>query len=210
MKRIIVIASLVMFTVVSAYAQKNYYVGGSFGIAAETDNSISSFTVSVSPEVGFYLSDKTIIGISTSVASLTTNQRGFSTMFGDTEINYEGDGDCFTFAIAPYLRYHLMDLGQIKLWAQGAVAHSIISFGEFKGISTSLSVAPVLTWKANEHFDLFTTLNVFSASLFRTRLRDTSKKETLSDVYGFSCGASTYNLLSPSLLTIGFVYSFGR
>lgn len=134
---------MVMFAVVTAYAQE-MYVGGGISLWRDTDAELSSF--SISPDFGYELNEKWSVG---GQLILDFNS--------EDELLYLYKDKYTSFAIAPYARFSYFENGIVRLFLDMGFG---ISINKPKhGDSNSgfeVGVKPGLAIKLNDNFSFVT------------------------------------------------------
>lgn len=148
---VVLLASLLSCGNISAQG----YLGGAFSILGARNASVggelvSSASITVAPNFGWYLGDKWAAGFMPAVG-LSLNEGAGSARCG----------------VTPYIRYYLLDIDRLGLWAEGYTDLSYIHSWT-KGdtgtntLSYSIQVVPVLTFDLNEHIMLEAVIDLFS------------------------------------------------
>ena len=193
MKRITVSVLVALLAIVSIQAGAQSYIGGtvSFGTSSNSSGAGVLTSFGVSPDLGWFLSDKCAVGI----------RPAASFSFGGNS-----QRSC-SFGMTPYLQYRLFNYNRFGLWAEGDASLGW-SFSRVGGIETSrnfsysLRALPVLTFDISDRVRLQTRLGFFSIHVSGNRSGGYSN---------FSSGFSASTQALGSILddaTIGFLYSF--
>ena len=186
MKKIFVIVCL---SVVGLTVNAQLYLGGSAGFNIETtiyDNdrdARTNLTLSVYPEIGYFLSSKFSVGA----------ELGFS-------IKSDSDYDDTTFDVCfvPYVRYALLQLGKFDVIAKASLNTELKKDYTYIG----LHIDPILAYNLSDKFILQANLKFLS---FRTYF--SGYKDSYSDI-GFGFGVNANNLATLGALQVGFLYKF--
>jgi outer membrane protein len=166
----------------------------------------SSNSFSFSPTVGFDLSEKLAVGGKLNFLSTTGKQ---------TNGNTETKTSDFMFGITPFARYKFVEFNKFGIIAEAGAPISHRSHKNDNGSTTTkgdptmsvgLYVEPVLTYSLNDHFQLECGLDFmsFNATHSVTKDRDDSSNKDINNYFRF--GANTYNVVTISNITIGFIY----
>ena len=192
MKRITVSVLVALLAIVSIQAGAQSYIGGTVSFGTSSNSSASVMTsFGVSPDLGWFLSDKCAVGI----------RPAASFSFGGNS-----QRSC-SFGMTPYLQYRIFTYNRFGLWAEGAAAFGW-SFSKVENIEVnrtfnySLRALPVLTFDISDRVRFQTRLGFFSLHLSGSRSGGYSN---------FSSGFSASTQAIGSLLedaTIGFLYNF--
>ena len=197
----------------SGNASAQDYIGGSFSFSGSSVRSTSSTTVwtgstslSVAPDLGWFIGDKWAVGIRPTVGfSNSTNSEGVLSK-------------SFSLGINPYARYQLLAHNRFGLWAEADPSityyksRSQTRDGVWTSNSNSMAygveLLPVLTYQLNRHISLETRLNLFSLYL---RGNDTENSSSGIRQHAFSGGlrATTKDIMDTlGNISIGFLYRF--
>lgn len=195
----------------NAFAQ--HYVGGSFSFGSHSNSSINSNTttrngstsISVAPDLGWFIGDRWAVGIRPTV--------GFSGSVNSDDVQSRS----FSLGINPYARYELLAHNRFGLWAE---ADPAITFTQTKGqtregtftssnrsTTYGVEVLPVLTYQLNRHISLESRLNLFSLYLRGVDNENSNGNQQ----HSFSGGlrATTKDIMDTlGDISIGFLYKF--
>ncbi|MDR2037315.1 MAG: hypothetical protein LBQ60_05270 [Bacteroidales bacterium] len=206
MKKIISSTLVALLGIISASAQ--YYIGGSFSFnrsasqPKEGDKTTTS-SFSISPEMGYRLSDKIELGM-----AIFTN---FSTAYNTIiwidiygELKFE-DREAKTkeFQVTPYLRYSFIKLGKLNIsgtvnFHAGYGVVERIGNDNTKYTHWGTSIHPTIIYHLFDNWTVFSHLKFFNLGFFQTKIKD----EKTTTEFNFDLDA--YNIL-PS---IGLIYKF--
>ncbi|MDR1679494.1 MAG: porin family protein [Prevotellaceae bacterium] len=191
MKKLLLTAALAVATMIGANAQ--IYVGGSLGFDSYNEESGSALKnqFTISPEIGFYLSEKFDVGLDFS----------FSTE------KYHNDAKGNSWAIAPYARYSFLQFGKFEVIGKAQIyfegdKQEDPAGNELKGTGFGLNVTPILAYNLTENWVLFTQLNCFALG-FSSYTPDGGDAGT-----HFGLGLDANDLYNTNNLQVGFVYKF--
>lgn len=152
MKKITLVIAFIAMSFVGANAQTDkgtLLLGGGLGFSSEKEGESSSSTLSISPNIGYFLKDNLAIGANI----------GF-TSFG-------GDAKGSEMQIGPLVRYYAFELGEkAKVFAQASYGFGSSKEGDEEAVGTSswgISVGPAFF--LNESVALETTLNYGSTTV---------------------------------------------
>lgn len=195
-------------------AEKNMWVGGSFGYSSQdltlTDGDdypiTSSVSWSIEPEFGYGLNDKWDIGLDLSYSKNNAVTELYGWNFADW--NMIGPYDTMQtteIGIAPFARYHIAKIAGIDVMLKGSIGYLK---GELKGYGDSvdyktygIAIAPIISYSINETWSIGATLNFAELSYIHAEIDDGSGIKPKTDAFGF-------NLNDGSLINIGFSYHF--
>ena len=140
MKKIMMIAAM-MVAAVSANAQ--VWIGGEVGFntttntvkvnGVSTDETTNNFTIA--PEIGYNLDDNLAIGIAFGYAAGST-----SAAWNLTDPNE----DLKVFEVSPYVRYTLVKLGSVSIFADGGIDYAHIDNDGDKANAFGVGIKPGL------------------------------------------------------------------
>lgn len=211
MKKLFILVAAALFTV-SANAQ--LYVGGRLGLdvdgnksenAAYKQNSCN-LNFNLSPEVGYYLSDKLAVG---GYLNITTSFRS-SEYLSNIEIegvdvpDIDGNSTSIGWSIEPYVKYKFWGIGKFGIWGQADVY--IGTGGDVSAVpfvNYGFAVLPVLTYDFNEHFTLDAYIDCVSLRYDGSCQVD-KKNDVKNTRNSFGLGAATRG----SIVSVGFHYNF--
>ena len=214
MKKILLIAGLIL-AVTTINAQ--YYIGGSFGISGNSGKNAdgkkigySNMNFSITPEIGYNLSEKSDIGISVGFLNNTRKSYQFTPDEMSSKITTSG------WSLSPYIRYSFINFGRFDVLGKFALnfSENIIKYFDGEGnqndkySSTIIGVnlVPLLFYNLSDRIALYTQLNFLNLDFSSiTDKRDGSKSGSNSS---FNFGTNTDNLATIDQLRIGFVYKF--
>ena len=199
-------------------AEKNMWVGGSFGYASvnmdlgDGARTASSTAWSVEPEFGWTIVDKWDIGLDFSYGSGSTTEL-YGLDFGQV-VGYPFKGyfsaDAKTTSIAPFARYYLAKVAGVDviLKASFFYAKTDLDFGDnvppyLKTMSVTgygISIAPIISYNINESWSIGAKLNFAELTYVHVDL-DEDYFKLKTDEFGF-------NLNNGSLISVGFAYHF--
>lgn len=179
------------------------YLGGSFSFAGNWNkdqggNLVNSLSLSLSPEIGWFVGERWTVGFKPTVALSATSSN---------------DSRIVLLGVSPYARYRFLELKKFGLWAEGNLnfrysgSKNDSRVGNYSLIY-GLDVRPLLTYDLTEHVILYCAVNLLSLSLHGS---STYYAETSNWFNSFSFGFSgkTDNVIDPlSTVSIGFLYRF--
>ncbi len=198
MKKFLVAVSLV-FVAMTANAQ--LYLGGSlsFDVTADKDNNgndlntITSF--GLSPEIGYYITDRFDIGIDLNISSLSNKDHPSNTKTTTT-----------AWGIAPYARYSFFQFGNFEVIGKGSVfvagGKRKVGSNETKLMTFGLNVTPIIAYNLTSNIALFTELDFVSFGFDRTKVKDGDA----ATHFGFGFDADDLTTLGG--ISVGFIYKF--
>ena len=208
MKNLIIIISFICLLAGSnkINAQTKFYLGGDVSYAKSWNgDEFSDFSrsLSVSPEFGFQLKERWMVGARLSYASVLSSTGGTLSL-GNVSINVSRSLSAFN--INPYARLRFFELNKINFWLEGN-----IFYGEGNDNSTSFASAgvnPMITYEANEHIMLYSSLNLIAINYTYIHYYDSKYPANSINQHSLSFGASTNEIIKMSDFSIGFLYRF--
>lgn len=179
------------------------YLGGSFSFAGNWNkdqggNLVNSLSLSLSPEIGWFVGERWTVGFKPTVALSATSSN---------------DSRIVLLGVSPYARYRFLELKKFGLWAEGNLnfrysgSKNDSRVGNYSLIY-GLDVRPLLTYDLTEHVILYCAVNLLSLSLHGS---STYYAESSNWFNSFSFGFSgkTDNVVDHlSTVSIGFLYRF--
>lgn len=191
MKKILIL-TVVTLLAVSVNAQ--YYIGGSIGFGSATSkpeigekSTASSFIIA--PEFGYNITNKVDIGVALSFENSKRDVNGT-----DVKSNEWG--------VSPYVRYNLIQFGNLNVLGKAALFAGGGKDGEQKYTGFGLNISPMLTYTLSDKFDLFTGLNFLGLGFEQVKYKDAYTNT------GFGLNVNSNNAINTGDVTIGFVYKF--
>ena len=194
-------------------AEKNMWVGGSFGYSSQDltitgggDESVaSSVSWSIEPEFGYGLNDKWDIGLDFAYSKNNAVTELYGWNFADYFLSPNQTMQTTEMGIAPFARYHIAKIAGIDVMLKGSIGYLK---GELKGYGYSLdyktygiAIAPIISYSINETWSIGATLNFAELSYIHAEIDGGSGIKPKTDAFGF-------NLNDGSLINIGFSYHF--
>ena len=129
----------ILMTLVAAFAavsmNAQVYVGGSLGLASFDDGDKSKTAFNIVPEIGYNLDDNLAIGIAFGYAAGST-----SAAWNLTDPNE----DLKVFEVSPYVRYTLVKLGSVSIFADGGIDYAHIDNDGDKANAFGVGIKPGL------------------------------------------------------------------
>ena len=217
MKRVIVALFALLVTVITVEAQ--VFVGGGLGLSfsdgesssGSTEYSGSSFGFSISPQVGYYLTDDLSVGVSGYLASNWSKNKRIdpNDPTNDREYKYSSD----RWGVNIFGRYKLLGLGieNLSLLVEGSIG---VQGGKNKDtlneITTkypgstvySINARPVLSYKLSDKLNVLAYCNFLSLG-YQYQTQKNSDTDNKSKLQSFNLGFNSF-----SDLNIGFIYKF--
>lgn len=179
------------------------YLGGSFSFAGNWNkdqggNLVNSLSLSLSPEIGWFVGERWTVGFKPTVALSATSSN---------------DSRIVLLGVSPYARYRFLELKKFGLWAEGNLNFRYSGSRYDSGAGNyslvyGIDVRPLLTYDLTEHVILYCAVNLLSLSLHGS---STYYAETSNWFNSFSFGFSgkTDNVVDHlSTVSIGFLYRF--
>ena len=208
-----VLFSLVVVAMAIASASAQLFVGGSIGFGGKSNSTTSVGTTvdgpsssyfGIAPMAGYYLNSKLAVGAK--LDYLHTGETNYNT---NGPIRTETKTSTNNFGITPFIRYHVLEIGNLSLFGQGELG---LGFGgstvTASGISTDgpsiftfrLGVIPGVSYKLNEKIDL-------EAYFGGLDFNNISSKKTTNGVEVKTSDTSfDFNLYTS--FGLGFIYKF--
>ena len=218
---------MLVATITAGNAQ--FFVEGSVGVDCSEngiDNSnlyeTSSFSISISPQVGYWLNDKVAIGTRVTLSKYDSKYK--LTNPSNPEYNRNSDTKTSRWQFSAFSRYKLWGTGKISLLLDGSIyyegSREITNYeGETSVTKNSTSgsrfgcyVFPAVSYDLNKKFSIIAKCNFFSLNFYseNKKLKNTSDGYTTNNKsrdYHFNSGTSS-NILSLGNINIGFIYNF--
>jgi outer membrane protein len=204
MKKIFVAIALVL---AASASNAQFFVGGSLnlnsGSEKENDDKTESYSYfSITPKLGYYLTDEFAVGLR--VGYFSDTDKEFDPDFEDKLTGWE---------FAPFARYTVFSSGKFSIFGEGVLsfAGSSTDDDDYKVSNVGFYVAPVLSYKLSDNFSLESSLNFLGLGYNRTKTtvdNPLSSDDDVSVSSGFGLNADSDNLIDVSNFTIGFVYEF--
>ena len=178
MKKLWVVAGLIFasYMLVGTKLHAQMYAGGSFDMSIDNGKDIS---LSLYPEVGYYLTEKWDVGV-------------------DLGIGHSSTTSSLSWLFSPFTRYAYLQAGKFEIIGKT----SLILAGSKNYFMLGAEVTPVLAYNLNERFTLQTHLNFISCGYTY------SKPKNSDATTNFNLGFNSNNLFSLGGLTVGFIYKF--
>ena len=197
-------------------AEKNMWVGGSFGYASVNTEywdggaTTSSTAWSVEPEFGWTIVDKWDIGLDFSYGSGTATEIygfDFGQLFNTSLPKGYIRGDVKTTTIAPFVRYYLAKVAGVDVILKGSFFYTKTDTDFITGVDATLgvtgygvSIAPIISYSINETWSIGAKLNFAELTFVHVDM-DEDFIKLKADEFGF-------NLNNGSLISVGFSYHF--
>lgn len=220
MKKILLSMAMLAF-IGSANAQ--LWFGGSVGFNSNSDKDVikaggqeiksksvaNSF--SLSPKVGFQISDDLAVGARLTFTSAKT--------FPDKEDNANNWTKSSTVSFAPFARYTFASFGKFALKGVAEMSFGVESpkssahvggktqtTNGDKTTTIALNVYPMVSYTISDHFDLEAGLNFFGLSASSATTKDADDSNNKETVNSFGLMGNSDNVLTVGRVTIGFIY----
>ncbi|MDR3329030.1 MAG: porin family protein [Prevotellaceae bacterium] len=154
MKKIIIVAvAALMATQVSAQ-KGSKFISGAIGLQVNPATSYdgksdgtSTTRFTLAPSFTYFVADKLAVGGKIGIVSTS-----YTEYVNGEKADPQPEGS-FDFLLAPYVRYNLLEVGPLKLFAQGGID---LAFGDYTTIG--VSVKPGVQYQANDRLSLDLTL----------------------------------------------------
>ena len=199
MKKLTLASLLAFFAVSGAYAETNYFVGGS--VAFKTDNEHSTL-FNVAPEFGWKYNADWDLGV---MANFGLDHKYMENV-------YSREGDTYTYGIGAFARYKVAEFGGAKLLLKGSVGVDFTTFSpdddaiDAETLTTlNASVIPMITYDISESFTLYANLNflgVYAGYNFE------NKDLGIEDGWSIGAVADSTDVANTADFQIGFLYNF--
>ena len=199
MKKLALTSLLAFFAVSGAFAETNYFVGGSAAVKTDSEHTSS---LSVAPEFGWKYNSDWDLGLA---AHFGYDHRYLAE-------NYGVDGETYSYGFDAFARYKVAQFGDVKLLLKGAVGMDFLTgVPDDENIDSetlsvlNASVVPMITYDVSESFTLYANLNflgVYAGYNF--------KNDDLGvvDSWKFGAGVDSANVANTGDFQIGFTYNF--
>ena len=179
------------------------YAGGSFSVSTAFTSAngemSNSNSLTISPEIGWYLDERTALGLRPTV--------GFS--------NWSSGDRALALGVTPYLRYRFLAFNKFGLWAEGR-----LNFGYVRtpsnveneqpvpSLTYSVSARPILTYDLSDHICLYGAVNLFSLSIGGSSTYYEERGQWQNYFYFGLSGRTNDVIDSLTNISIGFLYRF--
>lgn len=182
-----------------AYAETNYFVGGS--VAFKTDNEHSTL-FNVAPEFGWKYNADWDLGV---MANFGLDHKYMENV-------YSMEGDTYGYGIGAFARYKVAEFGGAKLLLKGSVGVDFATMSpaddafDAETLTTlNASVIPMITYDISESFTLYANLNflgVYAGYNFE------NKDLGIEDGWSIGAVADSTDVANTADFQIGFLYNF--
>ena len=199
MKKLTLASLLAFFAVSGAYAETNYFVGGS--VAFKTDNEHSTL-FNVAPEFGWKYNADWDLGV---MANFGRDHKYMENV-------YSREGDTDGYGIGAFARYKVAEFGGAKLLLKGSVGVDFATMSpaddaiDAETLTTlNASVIPMITYDISESFTLYANLNflgVYAGYNFE------NKDLGIEDGWSIGAVADSTDVANTADFQIGFLYNF--
>ena len=200
MKKLTLASLLAFFAVSGAYAETNYFVGGS--VAFKTDNEHSTL-FNVAPEFGWKYNADWDLGV---MANFGLDHKYMENV-------YSMEGDTYGSGIGAFARYKVAEFGGAKLLLKGSVGVDFTTFSpdddaiDAETFTTlNASVVPMITYDVSEAFTLYANLNFLGVSAGYNL--DENKDWGIEKSWHFGAAMDSGNVANTADFQIGFLYNF--
>ncbi len=205
MKKSLVALLFAVALVAPAFAaEKNMWVGGSFGYASnnqELNGQTDSTTVwSIEPQFGWTIIDRWDIGLDFAYG----RAQNVNSVYGVSIPNFLTHVEAEVTTIAPFVRYYLGKVAGVDVILKGSIFYSKTDL-EQDGFSLDasaygISIAPIISYSINEEWSIGARLN-FAELSFLHASGDNDYFDAKNEQFGF-------NLNGGSIINIGLSYHF--
>ena len=200
MKKLTLASLLAFFAVSGAYAETNYFVGGS--VAFKTDNEHSTL-FNVAPEFGWKYNADWDLGV---MANFGLDHKYMENV-------YSMEGDTYAYGIGAFARYKVAEFGGAKLLLKGSVGVDFATMSpaddaiDAETLTTlNASVIPMITYDISESFTLYANLNFLG--VYAGYNLDENKDWNIEDGWSIGAVADSTDVANTADFQIGFLYNF--
>ena len=200
MKKLTLASLLAFFAVSGAYAETNYFVGGS--VAFKTDNEHSTL-FNVAPEFGWKYNADWDLGV---MANFGHDHKYMENV-------YSMEGDTYAYGIGAFARYKVAEFGGAKLLLKGSVGVDFATMSpaddafDAETLTTlNASVIPMITYDISESFTLYANLNFLG--VYAGYNLDENKDWNIEDGWSIGAVADSTDVANTADFQIGFLYNF--
>ena len=200
MKKLTLASLLAFFAVSGAYAETNYFVGGS--VAFKTDNEHSTL-FDVAPEFGWKYNADWDLGV---MANFGLDHKYMENV-------YSMEGDTYAYGIGAFARYKVAEFGGAKLLLKGSVGVDFATMSpaddaiDAETLTTlNASVIPMITYDISESFTLYANLNFLG--VYAGYNLDENKDWNIEDGWSIGAVADSTDVANTADFQIGFLYNF--
>lgn len=203
MKKLALTSLLAFLTVSGAYAETNYFVGGSAAIKTDSEHST---VFNVASEFGWKYDSDWDLGV---MANFGIDHKYMEDM-------YSMEGDTYTYGIGAFARYKVAEFGGAKLLLKGSVGVDFATMSpdddaiDAETFTTlNASVVPMITYDISESFTLYANLNFLGVSAgYNFENNSENKDFDKEDSWRIGAVADSANVANTSDFQIGFLYNF--
>ncbi len=199
MKKLALTSLLAFFAASGAYAETNYFVGGSMAIATDSEH---ASVFNIAPEFGWKYNADWDLGV---MANFGHDHKYLSAI-------HDMDGETYSYGVGAFARYKIAEMGGVKLLLKGSVGVDFATLSpEDDAVdaetmtSIGASVVPMITYDISESFTLYANLNflgVYAGYDFENEDLD------LADGWRIGGFADSANVANTGNFQIGFLYNF--
>ena len=217
MKKSLLVVLLAVAMVAPVFAaEKDMWVGGSFGYASanidlyDGEATTSSTAWSVEPEFGWTIVDRWDIGLDFEYSSgVTTKVYGLDLGKTSGFVPFEGymSADAKTTAIAPFVRYYLAKVAGVDIILKGSFFYAKtdldiidLSIPTIGVTGYGISIAPIISYTINESWSIGAKLNFAELTYVHVDIDE--------DIFKLKADEFGFNLNDGSLISVGFSYHF--
>ncbi len=199
MKKLTLASLLAILAVSGAYAETNYFVGGSMAVATDSEH---SSVFNIAPEFGWKYNADWDLGV---MANFGHDHKYLSA-------NYGIDGETYSYGVGAFARYKVAEFGGAKLLLRGSVGVDFTTLSPDDSdidaeTMTSINAAliPMVTYDVSESFTLYANLNFLGVS---AGYNFENKDLDIADSWNFGAYADSGNVANTADFQIGFLYNF--
>lgn len=177
------------------------YAGGSFSVSTAFTSAngkmSNSNSLTISPEIGWYLDERTALGLRPTV--------GFS--------NWSSGDRALALGVTPYLRYRFLAFNKFGLWAEGQLnfiynRSQAAQSQTGRSFDYGLGLRPILTYDLSDHICLYGAVNLFSLSIRGISTFYEERGQWQHSFYFGLAGQTDDVIDSLTNISIGFLYRF--
>ena len=199
MKKLTLASLLAVLAVSGAYAETNYFVGGS--VAIKTDNEHNS-AFYIAPEFGWKYNADWDLGVT---ANFGHDHKYLMT-------KYSMDGETYGYGVDVFARYKVAEFGGAKLLLKGSVGVDFTTLSpdddavDAETFTTlNATIIPMVTYDVSEAFTLYANLNFLGVS---AGYNFENKDLGIEDSWHLGAAMDSGNVANTADFQIGFLYNF--
>lgn len=185
---------------------ENMWIGGNLSYQSSSlkggSKDVDANMFTIQPEFGYNLNEKWDIGLDLSYSS---GKGTIGEQFGIELPTAKEPNSISKFGIAPFARYHVMQIGDFDVMLKGSLFYSKAEIENVEGSDKTkmtgygIAIAPVISYSINETWSIGCTLNFLE--LAYAHYSDDDNSDYKVDNFGF-------NLNDGSIIGVNFSYHF--